>query len=568
MAVILGLNCFKHDSAAALLVNGRLTGAAEEERFCRQKHFADYPRETIDYLLEEAGIAPGDIEHVAYYMKPDLVKKDNLIGSSHYIFKSGGVQFLLSQLNGTRRMARISDCFREHLGKDFRAEFHFIDHHLSHAVGGFFCSGYSKAAVLTMDGVGDRDTSILGSFTPDGYRIFTRSVFPHSPGIYYSAITRHLGFKPDDDEYKVMGLSSYGAPEFLDLFRQIIGCTDDGNIRVNTRMLNIWRGAHHAVFAPAVEKLIGPARLKGEEISSRHRNIACSAQRALEEAGLTLAKYLRQKSGLDHLVISGGVGLNCVMNGLIEKEAGFESIYPFPASHDGGTSIGAAVTVHRELYTDIPLVPPVSMYLGPSFSELQIETVLRQSRLSWKKPDNLTDRIAELVQEGKVVAIFHGRMEFGPRALGNRSILADPRREDMKDKVNSIVKHREAFRPFAPSCLAEYAEDYFHGCVRSEYMIKTYPVVKGREREIPAVTHVDGTSRVQTVSREMNSFYYGIIDCFRQRTGVPIVLNTSFNVRGEPIVRTPVDAIRCFYGTGIDALAIPPFLLEKQPGQT
>lgn len=567
MAVILGLNCFKHDSAAALLVDGQLTGAAEEERFRRQKHFADYPRETIDYLLEDAGIGPGDIDHVAYYMKPGLVTIDNLIGSSHYIFKSGGVQFLLSQLNGTRKMARISDCFRDHLGRDFRAEFHFIDHHLSHAAAGFFCSGYSEAAVLTMDGVGDRDTSMMGSFTPDTFRIFTRSVFPHSPGIYYSAITKHLGFQPDNDEYKVMGLSSYGEPEFLDLFRQIVSCTDDGRFRVNTRMLDIWRGAHHAVFEPAVEKLIGPPRRKGEDISSRHQNIACSAQRALEEAGLTLAKYLRRKSGLNHLVISGGVGLNCVMNGLIEREAGFDSTYPFPASHDSGTSIGAAVTVHRKLYPDIPVIPPGNMYLGPCFSELQIETVLRQSGLSWKKPHNLTDRMAELIQEGKVVAVFHGRMEFGPRALGNRSILADPRREDMKDILNSIVKHREAFRPFAPSCLEEYAGEYFHGCVLSEYMIKTYPVAKGREREIPAVTHVDGTARVQTVSKDMNPLYYGVIDCFRLRTGVPLVLNTSFNVRGEPIVMTPVDAIRCFYSTGIDALALPPFLMEKQPGQ-
>ncbi len=565
MAVILGLNCYKHDAAAALLVDGVLTGAVEEERFRRQKHYADYPSMVIDYLLEEAGLGPGDVEHVAYYMKPGLVFAENMICSRRYILKPGGATFLLGQINAARKMSRIVDRLREHLGREFKAEIHFVEHHQAHAVAGLYCSDYEEAAVLTMDGVGERETSILASFTNDGHRIHSRSVFPNSPGIFYSALTKHLGFQPDNDEYKVMGLSSYGNPEHLGLFRKIISASKAGKIRLDTGMLDILRGVHHARFRHGAESVVGHPRQKGEPITPHHQNIASSAQTALEETGLALARFLREASGQENLVISGGVALNCVMNGRIERESGFASIYPFPAPHDAGTSIGAAVMVHRKLYPGVPLISPGSMYLGPGYSEKQIEETLQQARLSWTRPDNLEDVIAQQIEAGKVIALFQGRMEFGPRALGNRSILADPRRNDMKDIVNSVVKHREAFRPFAPSCLEEYAGEYFTGCKQSRYMIKTYPVSEGKAEVIPAVTHVDGTARVQTVTKELNPFYYDVIDSFYRRTGVPVLLNTSFNVRGEPIVTSPVDAVRCFYGTGIDILAMPPFLLRKQP---
>ncbi len=392
------------------------------------------------------------------------------------------------------------------------------------------------------------------------------SRFPGSPGIYYSAVTRHLGFIPDNDEYKVMGLSSYGEPEFLDIFRKIIS-SNRGRIRVNTRLLDIHRGVHESSFSPSVLKVIGPPRQPGSEITDLHKNIACSAQRALEETVLSMARYLKDISRMDRLVISGGVGLNCVMNGLVEREAGFLEVYPFPASHDAGTSIGAALQVHRKFYPEIPLVQPEGVFLGPSFTEEEILDVMRMARLSWERPDNLPDKVAELIEQGKIVALFNGRMEFGPRALGNRSILADPRRDDMKDIVNSVVKHREPFRPFCPSCLEEHSGEYFEGCGKAPYMIKTYPVFPEKIREIPSVTHVDGTARVQTVSRKTNPFYYDVIESFYRRTGVPVVLNTSFNIKGEPIVATPVDAVRCFYGTGIDALIMPPFLLLKKPAE-
>jgi len=566
MAAILGINCYKHDSAAALIMDGRLVAAAEEERFRRIKHYSGYPSKAVEFVLSEASLEPSDIDHIAFYMLPGLVMRENLAHSRHYIAKRGGLFFLLSQLNGARKMRNIGTTAREHLGEGLDAPVTFVEHHRAHADSAVFCSGFSEAAVLTMDGVGERDTSVLASFSEGALRIHSRSRFPDSPGIFYSAVTRYLGFMPDNDEYKVMGLSSYGEPEFLKLFRRIIG-SRDGRIVVDTGLLDIHMGVHHASFRSEAAGLLGPPRKPGDPISARHMNIACSAQRALEEVGLSLARYLREVSGLDRLVISGGVGLNCVMNGLIEKETGFSEVYPMPASHDAGTSVGAALQVHRNYYPDIPLEVPESMYLGPSFSETEILADLKMARLSWERPDDLARLTAEMVAEGKIVALFNGRMEFGPRALGNRSILADPRREDMKDILNGVVKHREPFRPFCPSCLVESSGEYFQGCAEAPYMIKTYPVVEERKGQIPSVTHVDGTARVQTVRREVNPFYYGVIEDFKDITGVPVVLNTSFNIRGEPIVATPVDAIRCFYGTGIDALVMPPFLLKKECGE-
>ena len=566
MTAILGINCYKHDAAAALLLDGELVAAADEERFRRIKHYPGYPEKAIEYVLSEASIGPDQIDRIAFYMLPSLIVRENISYSRHYILKRGGIHFLLSQLNGARRMKNIGRTALTHLGAGLEAPVSFIEHHRAHADAAVFFSGFDNTAVLTVDGVGERETSILASYANNKLDIHTSSRFPGSPGIYYSAITRHLGFIPDNDEYKVMGLSSYGEPEYLDIFRKIIN-SDKGRISVNTRMLDIHRGVHEACFSPSVLKVIGPPRQPGSEITDQHKNIACSAQRALEETVLSMARYLKDISGMDRLVISGGVALNCVMNGLIEREAGFQEVYPFPASHDAGTSIGAALQVHRKFYPEIPLVKPGGVFLGPSFTEEEILDVMRMARLSWERPGNLADKTAELIEQGKIVALFNGRMEFGPRALGNRSILADPRRSDMKDIVNSVVKHREPFRPFCPSCLEEHAGEYFEGCGKAPYMIKTYPVFPEKIQEIPSVTHVDGTARVQTVCRKTNPFYYDVIDSFYRRTGVPVILNTSFNIRGEPIVTAPLDAVRCFYGTGIDALVMPPFLLLKKPAE-
>ncbi len=566
MTAILGVNCYKHDAAAALFINGVLAGASEEERFSRRKHDADYPEKAINYLLAQAGLKPSDIDHVAYYMRPDKIRKETLRAFPGYINRKGSVKFFLGQLSGSEKMRSIPGRMREHLGESFAPEFHFIDHHRAHAWSAWFGAGCRDAAVFTMDGAGEKHSSLVGSITGGELKEYRRTHLPVSPGLFYSAVTRYLGFTPDNDEYKVMGLSSYGKPVYLDLFRRIISA-EDGRFLVDSSLMDVSMGVHHAIFSPEVLSILGEPRKPGdEEPTERHENIACSAQRAIEEAGLAIVMFLRQRIDHDLLVIAGGVALNCVMNGLFEREGGFKEIYPFPAPNDAGTSVGAAVAVHRVVSPETPLKKLETMYLGSGFSMEDISADIEMAKLSPTTPENLPETVAEMISRGLVVAVYQGRTEFGPRALGNRSILADPRRAEMKDIVNGVVKHREGFRPFAPACIQEDAGKYFLGCVKSSHMIKTYPVVEGMASVIPAVTHVDNTARVQTVTREENAFYYDIIKEFGKITGISVVLNTSFNIRGEPIVNTPIDAIRCFYGTGIDVLAMPPFLFVKKSG--
>ncbi|MCK5131064.1 MAG: carbamoyltransferase [Candidatus Sabulitectum sp.] len=565
MTAILGINCFKHDAAAALLIDGVLVGATEEERFSRRKHDAGYPEEAINYLLEQADLKPSDIDHVAYYMRPDQVRKETIRALPGYLSRKGSIKFFLGQLSGSVKMGSIPGRMQEHLGDSFSPEFHFIDHHECHAWSAWFGAGCRNAAVLTMDGAGEKHSCLVGSITGGVLTEYRRTHLPVSPGLFYSAVTRYLGFTPDNDEYKVMGLSSYGKPVYLDLFRRIISA-EDGRFLIDSKLLDVSMGVHHAVFSPEVLSILGEPRDPGDgEPTERHENIAASAQRAIEEAGLAVVKYLRKQTDHDLLVIAGGVALNCVMNGLFEREGGFQEIYPFPAPNDAGTSVGAAVAVHRIVSPDTLLQKLETMYLGSGFSTDEILTDIEMAKLSPLQPENLAETVAEMISHGLVVAVYQGRTEFGPRALGNRSILADPRRAEMKDIVNGVVKHREGFRPFAPACIQEDAGKYFLGCVKSSHMIKTYPVVEGMASVIPAVTHVDNTARVQTVTREENAFYYDIIKEFGKITGVSVVLNTSFNIRGEPIVNTPIDAVRCYYGTGIDALVMPPFLFVKKP---
>ncbi len=564
MSAVLGLNCYKHDSSAALLVDGKVAAAAEEERFQRIKHYSGYPRRAIDFVLSRAGLSVSDIDNVAYYMLPGLVFRENLAYSRHYLLRPGGLRFLAGQLAGALRMRRIPAKVRDHLeALGDHVGFHFVEHHRAHVWAALACSGWESASVLTMDGVGERDTSMLGEVGPEGIGVHSRSRFPNSPGVFYSAVTAYLGFRPDNDEYKVMGLSSYGRPRYLDLFRRIICHDGKGGIRVDTSLADIHMGVWGARMGPEVRREIGPPRGGGGEIERRHMDIASSAQAALEETGLGLARWLRERTAGDRLLVSGGVGLNCVMNGLLERESGFAKVYPLPPSHDAGTSLGAAVAVHHGLEGQPPVQAPPNMFLGSGYSEGEIRQALETAKIPFTRPEGLPRKVARMVAEGLIVAVYAGRMEFGPRALGARSILADPRREDMKDIVNRYVKHREEFRPFAPVVLREHAGEFFAGCTDSPYMIKTYPVAETKRDVIPAVTHVDGTARVQTIRREDNPFYYDVVAEFGRITGVPVLMNTSFNVRGEPIVESPLDAIRCFFGTGIDALAMPPCLVVK-----
>jgi carbamoyltransferase len=563
MKAVLGLNCYKHDSAACLLLDGVLAGAAEEERFTRRKHDYSLPLKTISFLLSDAGLSPSDIGHVAYYMKPSQVMRETVRMVPRYWTKRGALGFFAIQTAGARRMAGVPDMLREHFGDGFRPAFHFIEHHVAHAWSAWYGAGCRDTAILTLDGSGERHSGMLGEIRSGRLSRFSTTRLPHSTGLFYSALTAYLGFRPDSDEYKVMGLASYGRPVHADLFRRILIAGDD-SVRIDSKLLDVNRGVHHARFGEEVLSVLGPPRIPGQQLEHRHEDIAASGQLVLEEAGLKMAGHLRRISGMDMLAMAGGTALNCVMNGRIERETGFSEVQPFPASHDAGTCVGAAVAVHLDAFPDTPLVPPSHMFLGPEYSREEVEAALTGSRIEYSEPADLPALTASLVERGYVVGLFQGRMEFGPRALGNRSILADPRRPEMKDIVNEVIKLREGFRPFAPACTVEDAPIFFQGCIGSPYMIKTYPVVAGMEKIIPAVTHVDLTARVQTVERKDNPFYYDVIREFGRLTGVPVVMNTSFNVRSEPIVNSPLDAIRCFYGTGIDALVMPPFLVMKE----
>jgi carbamoyltransferase len=565
---ILGINCFKHDASASLLVDGVPVAAVEEERLSRVKHDGAFPGRAIRHCLAAAGIEAEQLDHVAFYMLPGLVFRENLTYWPRHLLTGGGLSglgFWGSQLWAGAKMRSIPSMVRELLGHELGgATFHFVEHHPAHAAAGFFASGFESAALLTLDGVGERDTGTAGTYDPDGYRILRRMRFPHSPGFFYSAVTDYLGFRPDNDEYKVMGLASYGKPTHLDLFRKLISVDPEGMLKVDTGYFTYQTGNRKRYFGEALVRALGPARETDGEIEQHHADIAHSAQKALEEAVLQLARELREETGETRLVISGGVGLNCVMNGRLLREAGYREMYPMPAPHDAGTSLGAAWHVDRVVLGNRrPLFEMPHLYLGPAFDEAAVEEELRGDKISFTRPDDLPATVASLLEQGKVVGWFQGGAEFGPRALGNRSIIADPRRTEMQDLVNACVKRREEFRPFAPSVLEEKAGQWFTGCARSPHMILVFDVPENLRDQLPAVTHVDGTARVHTVSSAANPLYHQLIGEFEKLTGVPVILNTSFNVKGEPIVTTPREAVRTFFGTGMDALAIGPFLVQK-----
>ncbi len=568
METILGINCFKHDASASLLVDGVPVAAVEEERLSRVKHDGAFPGGAIRHCLAATGIEAEQLDHVAFYMLPGLVFRENLTYWPRHLLTGGGLSglgFWGSQLWAGAKMRSIPSMVRELLGHELGgATFHFVEHHPAHAAAGFFASGFESTALLTLDGVGERDTGTAGTYDPDGYRILRRMRFPHSPGFFYSAVTDYLGFRPDNDEYKVMGLASYGKPTHLDLFRKLISVDPEGMLKVDTGYFTYQTGNRKRYFGEALVRALGPARETDGEIEQHHADIAHSAQKALEEAVLQLARELREETGETRLVISGGVGLNCVMNGRLLREAGYREMYPMPAPHDAGTSLGAAWHVDRVVLGNRrPLFEMPHLYLGPAFDEAAVEEELRGDKISFTRPDDLPATVASLLEQGKVVGWFQGGAEFGPRALGNRSIIADPRRTEMQDLVNACVKRREEFRPFAPSVLEEKAGQWFSGCSRSPHMILVFDVPENLRDQLPAVTHVDGTARVHTVSRAANPLYHRLIGEFEKLTGVPVILNTSFNVKGEPIVTTPREAVRTFFGTGMDALAIGPFLVQK-----
>jgi carbamoyltransferase len=443
-----------------------------------------------------------------------------------------------------------------------------VNHHVSHLASGFFLSPFSKAAILTVDGAGDGLTSLLACGDNNQITKINSAEFPYSIGLLYYLVTKHLGFGGfDGGEGKVMGLSSYGDPNrYIEIFRDIIKLKSNGAYELNMKYFTIFhtgflRGTTR--FSDYFTKKFGPIRKSGDPILKEHEDIAAGLQQVIEETVVHVLKYLYEKTKCENLVLSGGVALNSVMNGKLHRQTPFKNIFISPIAYDGGNAVGASFYVWNVILANPRHYQKASCYLGPEFSDESVKHILDDNKLNYEVLDDAPKRAAELISDGKIVGWFQGRMEAGARALGNRSILADPRRAEMKDIVNKQVKHREPFRPFAPAILAEKVGEYFEDNLSVSFMERVFNIKPEKRKLIPAVTHVDGTGRLQTVTRQDNNLFYNLINEFNRITGVPVVLNTSFNVKGEPIVCSPIDAIRCFYSTGMDYLIIGKFLIKK-----
>lgn len=585
---ILGISAHYHDSAAALVRNGSLVAAAQEERFTRKKHDASFPENAVQFCLEHAGLDVADLDAVVFYEKP-LLTFERLLETYLAFAPRGFTSFARAMPVWLKEKLYLKQLLKKRLAELAGGDsppLYFARHHQSHAASAFYPSPFDDAAVLCMDGVGEWATT--SAWVGEGTRLepLWEVDFPHSVGLLYSAFTYFCGFRVNSGEYKLMGLAPYGEPRYEALIRDhLVDIKADGTFRLNMDYFDYCTGLRMTNRAFA-DLFGGPRREPESGITQREMDLAASVQRVTEDIVLRLAKTLRRETGRKNLCLSGGVALNCVANGLLHREKVFDRIWIQPAAGDAGGAVGAALAYWHEAAGG-ERAPQggdamQGAYLGPSFSDREIVSQLdRYGAVSVKLDDDeLAGKVADLIADSKVVGWFQGRMEFGPRALGGRSILGDPRSPDMQKTMNLKIKYRESFRPFAPSVLAEHAAEVFDGCPDSPYMLLVMPVsehlrhgqdmnLRGLEQinavrsDLPAITHVDYSARVQTVHRETNPRYHALLEAFHQRTGCPVLINTSFNVRGEPIVCTPEDAYRCFMRTEMDCLVIGNRILEK-----
>jgi carbamoyltransferase len=564
-----------HDSAAAILRNGAVVAAAAEERFTRFKHATGPggntapPRQASAFCLTQAAASIDDVEHIAFYCDFTASALQQRIDALRPHLSPDVAERVLAAYRLVHETTvsndRIAEEIAEVFGRRPRATLHFVPHHLAHAACAFHSSGYAESGILTIDGFGERSSSVFALGGRNGIRVLEETMLPGSLGVLYMMMTAYLGFKPLDGEYKVMGLASYGDPKtYARQFAALLEEEADGSCRT-TALVRGDFGAH-------IENLFGPARKTIDPVTQRHMDIAAALQQGFEDAVLRRLAHLKTKYALERICLAGGSALNVVMTGKLARSGMFKETYVFPASGDDGASVGAAQYVHHQVLGHPPRATALkTMSLGPSYAERELAQALasHDAKISFRRIDDIEATVAAALADGKVVGWFRGRMEFGPRALGNRSILADPRTAQMRDVVNERVKHREEFRPFAPAALAERAKLYFDmdGVGRSEFMEFVVPATELGRQQAPAVVHFDGSARIQTVERQHNTSFWKVIDAFGRITGVPIVLNTSFNVRGEAIVCTPQDAIRCFLSTDIDLLALENYLVEKRAGR-
>ncbi len=597
MTFVLGLSAYYHDSAACLLRDGEIIAAAQEERFSRKKHDPRFPTSAVRYCLKEARVGPHDLDHVAFYDKP-FIKFERILETYLRYAPKGLKSFILSMPLWLKEKLFLPSLLPKELDQTFglkkgeirwEEKILYPEHHHSHAASAFFASPYERAAVLTIDGVGEWATTSAGVGCGNDLSLLYEQQFPHSLGLLYAAFTYYTGFKINSGEYKVMGLAPYGRPLYVDqIYRDLIDMKEDGSFTLNMDFFNYASGL--TMTNGRFDRLFGgPRRLPESPVTQREMDIARSIQEVTEEVVLRIARFLKRETGEEDLCMAGGVALNCVANGKLLREGIFKRIWIQPAAGDAGGAVGAALTVWHQFLEkprkDSGTDRMRGSYLGPSFDDAEIEEFLTSRGIPYRRlpEEEMIDHVAEWLGQGKVVGWFQGRMEFGPRALGNRSILGDARNPEMQSVMNLKIKYRESFRPFAPSVLSDRVTDWFDLTVESPYMLLVASVKESRlvkrtinqnlwgidllkvpRSEIPAVTHVDFSARIQTVDRETNRRYHALLTRFEEKTGCPVIVNTSFNVRGEPIVCNPAEAYTCFMRTEMDALALGNCLLEKQ----
>ncbi|MGB7283705.1 MAG: carbamoyltransferase [Candidatus Acidiferrum sp.] len=575
---ILGINAYHGNASAAIVCEGRLVAAVEEERLNRVKYAAGFPAQAIRYCLREAGLELKDIDHVAVPRNPYARLGTKLF----YAMRMPS--FARERMKVLAKFTGIPEALAQAFDTDparIAAKFHRVEHHQAHLASAFFVSPFERAALLSADGLGDFASTMWGSGNGSRMKIDGAVAFPHSLGLFYSAVTQYLGFLKFGDEYKVMGLAAYGEAEQLEAFRDIVRANGNGFLleldyfthhRTGPEMS--WAEADKTptlgkMFSEAMEKKLGPKRNPAEPLEQRHRNLASALQARLEEVYLGMLKKLAEGTGLKAICLAGGVAFNCVANGKIFDRTGFEQVYVHPAAGDAGLAVGAAYYVWHQTFGKPRDFVMDHAYWGPGYTRDEIRATIEANGLGGNScrveelpEDDLMQHTAAIVAEGKILGWFQGRAEWGPRALGNRSIVADPRRPEMKEILNQRIKHREIFRPFAPSILAEATSKWFEKSHPSPFMTLAYSVRPEKREKIPAPTHVDGTGRLQTVTREANRRYWSLIKAFEQLTGVPVVLNTSFN-DNEPIVCSPAEALDCFQRTQMDALVLGNFLITR-----
>ena len=571
---ILGISCYFHDASAALLKDGTIVAAAEEERFTRKKHDTSFPINSIRYCLNSQNISINDVRYIGFYEKP-LLKFERILSQhvetfplSFKTFLSSMPTWLKDKLGIVRKIKKLG----------YTGDILFINHHLAHAASTFLISPFQKAAILTVDGVGEWTTTAYGIGEENKIHLIKEIRFPHSLGLLYSAITAYLGFTVNNSEYKVMGLAPYGNMDkntnpYYRKLRKVIDLKDDGSYRLNMEYFKY----HYADKMPSLKLCLllgGPVRKSKDELTQRHKDIAAALQLIYEEALFKMLNYLYKESKCPNLVISGGCGLNSVANGKILSNTPFKKIWIHPNSSDGGTTVGVVSYIYNSILSNKRTYQFKDAFLGPGYPTGEIKNFLDKNHIKYfefKDDKQIIKKTAKLLAEDNVIGWFQGRMEWGPRALGARSILSNPCNPDMQNILNLKVKHREKFRPFAPVVCVEDALTYFE-CDKpipepTDFMLMVYPIKKKWHKKIPAVTHVDGSGRLQTIRRFQNPLYYDLIKEFGKLSGIPILINTSFNIRGEPIVCSPYDAYKCMMGTGIDYLVMDRFLIKREDNQ-